>query len=138
MKRVVAGVCVALGMVCTAGEETVVLAHHSIAAVYDSKQSVTIEAVIVEFHFVNPHPYLIVSGAEPGGMVEAWNLELDNRGELVAVGVTATTLRPGDRVRVTGSRSRTERRNLYVRSLVRGADGFEYEQAGSSPRIKTR
>jgi hypothetical protein len=116
----------------------VVSAHHSIAAVYDSKQSVTIDAVLVEFHFVNPHPYLIASGAEPGGATEAWHLELDNRAELVAVGVTATTLKPGDRVRVTGSRSRTEAKNLYVRTLVRGADGFEYAQVGSSPRIKTR
>src|SRR5262245_24164285 len=36
-------------------------AHHSIAAVYDSSKPVTIEGVVSRFHFVNPHPYLIVT-----------------------------------------------------------------------------
>ncbi len=127
-----------VAMVVALVASTIVSAHHSIAAVYDSRQAVAIDAVIVEFHFVNPHPYLVVSGAEPGGVPEVWNLELDNRGELAAVGVTATTFAPGDRVRVSGSRSRTVRRNLYVRKMTRTSDGLEYEQVGSSPRLKTR
>jgi hypothetical protein len=115
-----------------------VSAHHSISAVYDSKQSVTVEGVVTEFHFVNPHPYLVIEGKEQGSEARPWHLEMDNRGELAAIGVTKDTLRPGDRVVVTGSRSRTERQSLYVRKLVRPADGFEYEQVGSSPRVKRR
>ena len=50
--------------------------------------------------------------------------------------MTAETLKPGDRLVVTGSQSRTEPRNLYVRKLVRPADGFEYEQVGASPVVR--
>jgi NADPH:quinone reductase-like Zn-dependent oxidoreductase len=81
---------------------------------------------------------VIATGSEAGGTPSSWHLELDNLGELAAVGVTARTFRPGDRVVVMGSRSRTERHSLYVRKLVRAADGFEYEQVGASPRVRTR
>jgi NADPH:quinone reductase-like Zn-dependent oxidoreductase len=113
-------------------------AHHSIAAVYDANQPVTVEGVVTQFRFVNPHPYIVISGQEDGGAMQPWHLEMDNRGELVAAGMTAETIRPGDRVVVTGSRSRTVRQNLYIRRLVRPADGFEYEQVGNSPRISQR
>jgi NADPH:quinone reductase-like Zn-dependent oxidoreductase len=115
-----------------------VSAHHSIAAVYDVNQSVTVEGVVIQFRFVNPHPYVVISGQEEGGTVQPWHLEMDNRGELAAAGMTAETIRPGDRVVVTGSRSRTVRQNLYIRKLVRQEDGFEYEQVGNSPRIRQR
>ncbi len=114
------------------------LAHHSISAVYDAKQQVSIEGVVTEFRFVNPHPYVVVTVSGPGATSTPWHLEMDNRGELAAVGMAADTFRAGDRVVVSGSRSRTEQRNLYVRKLTRPADGFEYEQVGSSPRIRRR
>jgi hypothetical protein len=112
-------------------------AHHSIAGVYDSSQPVTIDAVVAEFAFVNPHPYLVVDVAESGGRLQSWRLELDNRYELVAAGMSANTLMPGDRVTVTGSRARNGTRGLYVRRLDRPSDGFRYEQVGASPRIRT-
>jgi len=113
-------------------------AHHSISAVYDDKQRVSFEAVIAEFRFVNPHPYLVVSVPEAGGGQVTWHLELDNRSELAGLGMTAESLHPGDRITVTASRSRTERRSGYVRKLIRPSDGFEYEQVGFSPRIRHR
>jgi hypothetical protein len=49
--------------------------------------------------------------------------------------MTSRTLTAGDRIVATGSRGRTQRTSLYVRRLDRAADGFWYEQVGSSPRI---
>lgn len=117
-------------------------AHHSIAGVYDSSQPVTIDGVVAEFAFVNPHPYVVVDvadsgGTGTGGRSQPWRLELDNRFELVGIGMAADTLKPGDRVVVTGSRARNGTRGLYVRRLDRPADGFRYEQVGASPRIRT-
>ena len=111
-------------------------AHHSIAAVYDSARQQRLEAVVTEFQFVNPHPFVIVT-VEADGAEESWRLEMDNRFELAGVGMTDTTLKPGDRVVVTGSLGRTEPRILYVRQLDRPADGFRYEQVGSRPRVST-
>ena len=35
-------------------------AHHSIAGVYDSSRQVTIEGIITQFHFINPHPFVVM------------------------------------------------------------------------------
>jgi hypothetical protein len=107
-------------------------AHHSIAAVYDSARQQRVEGVVAEFQFVNPHPFVIVTVD-----AESWRLEMDNRFELQGVGMTAETLRPGDRVVVTGSLGRNDPRTLYIRRLDRPADGFRYEQVGSRPRVGT-
>jgi hypothetical protein len=111
--------------------------HHSIAGVYDASQRVTIEGVVTRFHFVNPHPFVVVDVTGDGGASTQWRLELDNRSELTDVGMTAETLKPGDRIVVTGSRARSGSQELYVRRLDRPADGFQYEQVGASPRIRT-
>ena len=111
-------------------------AHHSISAVYDSTRQQRIEGVVAEFQFVNPHPFVIVT-VDAGGGGERWRLEMDNRFELADVGMTSATLKPGDRVVVTGSLGRTEPRTLYIRQLDRPADGFRYEQVGSRPRVNT-
>ena len=110
--------------------------HHSIAGVYDSSRKVTIEGVISEFQFINPHPFVIMDVTKGGKKLEQWKLEMDNRSELVEIGVTSQTLRPGDRVIVTGSPGRTQPQSLYIGKLDRPSDGFQYEQVGSTPRIR--
>ena len=108
-------------------------AHHSISAVYDASRRAAIEGVVAEFQFVNPHPFVIVTVQGSSGP-ETWRLELDNRFELARIGITAETLRPGDRISASGSGGRSDPFSLYVRRLDR-SDGFSYEQVGSSPRI---
>ena len=110
-------------------------AHHSISSVYDANRATAIDGVISAFHFVNPHPYVEIDVTESTGASTHWRVELDNRHELAAVGMTATTLRPGDRVVIRGSAARDGSRSLYARSLQRRADGFLYEQVGTSPRV---
>jgi len=106
--------------------------HHSIAGVYDSSRQVSLEGVVAEFHFVNPHPFLIVEVNN-----ELWKLEMDNLSELVEVGMTKETLKSGDRVVVSGSPARSiPLRGLYIRKLDRPSDGFRYEQVGTRPRVR--
>lgn len=112
-------------------------AHHSIAGVYDSSREATIDATVSQFHFVQPHPYVLVD-VRRGAAAEQWHLELDNRWELADIGFTEATLKPGDRVVVSGSLARREPRRMYVRRLDRPADGFGYEQVGNRPRARTR
>jgi len=117
-----------------AGSATAAVAHHSIAGVYDSKSSVTVDGFVSEFHFVNPHPFVIVS-ADRNGHPETWKLELDNRFELVDAGMKTDTLKAGDRIVARGSRARDGSRSLYALRIDRPADGFYMEQVGSSPKI---
>jgi len=111
------------------------LAHHSISGVYDGSRHVTIEGHVVEFQFVNPHPFLIVATESDAKSSRTWRLEMDNRYELADIGVTAKTFKPGDRVIATGSAARADDRGLYLMKLDRPADGLRYEQVGTSPRI---
>ena len=113
-------------------------AHHSIVSIYDSSNPISFDAVVVDFQFVNPHPFVVVDRIERDGQTQQWRLELDNRGELAGVGMTSTTLRKGDRVTITGGPARDRSRAVYVRRLERPADGFWYEQVGSSPRVGRR
>jgi hypothetical protein len=108
--------------------------HHSIAAAYDRARPVKLDGVVVEFAMVQPHPFLIVE-VRNGGDAVRWKGELDNRHELVGIGMTAETLKPGDRVILSGNGGRTQPQSLYVYRLDRPADGFWYEQVGMSPRI---
>ena len=114
----------------------VVQGHHSIAAVYDRARPVRLDAVLVEFAMVQPHPYVVVAVGN-GDQAVRWRGELDNRHELIAIGMTASTLKTGDRLVISGSQSRTQPNSLYVLRLERPADGFWYEQIGMSPRIGT-
>ncbi len=109
-------------------------AHHSIAGMYDEGHAVTLDGAVAEFHFVNPHPFVLLVAKDERGQEQTWKLELDNRWELVDVGMSPTTLKPGDRLTVTGSRAWKQPNALYVRRMQR-ADGFRYEQVGFSPKV---
>lgn len=111
-------------------------AHHSIAAVYDAGQRLTIEGVVTRFEFIHPHPFLHIDVVDQaGGPAVSWRLEMDNRFELAAIGVTAGTFIQGDHVVVTGTRERSGGPGLYLYRLERKADGLVYQQVGFSPRL---
>jgi hypothetical protein len=103
---------------------------------YDQSKRVTVDGSIAEFHFVNPHPFLLVDMSDTRGRTERWHLEMDNRRELVDIGMKEDTFRVGDRVVASGSPGRTQSRILYVWKLDRPTDGLAYEQIGGSPRIQ--
>ena len=110
--------------------------HHSLTD-YDPTSRVTLTASVREFHFVNPHPFLVVDG-RLGSDAQVWRLELDNRRELVAIGMTSSTFGRGDQIVVSGAPGRDRRPILYVRELDRAEDGLRYEQVGSTPRMSVR
>jgi hypothetical protein len=111
-------------------------AHHSFGAIYDQQQDLALEGTVREFAFIHPHPLLLIDVPDAGGTVQTWRAEMDNRYELEAIGVTARTFRPGDRVRVNGSPGRTQAGILYLWKLVRPADGLRYEQIGQTPYLR--
>jgi hypothetical protein len=130
MQRWIAAAAIGIGISGPA-----VSAHHSISSYYDGDRQVTIQAIVTQFLFVTPHPILVVDVANDGGAVQQWRLEMDNRSELSGVGMTADTLKSGDRLVVRGSPGRNQPQTLYIRRLDRAADGFWYEQVSTSPRI---
>ena len=115
----------AVTLVCCGAAE----AHHSIAGMYDEGHPVTLDGSVLEFHFVNPHPFVLLKAND-----KTWKLELDNRWELIDAGMSATTLKPGDQLTVTGGPAYKQPNAMYVRRMQR-VDGFLYEQVGFSPKV---
>ena len=109
-------------------------AHHSLSG-YDQGRDVRADGVVEEFHFVNPHPILMIAVTDPSGVRQIWRLEMDNLHELDEIGISRTTFKPGDRVTISGNPDRTEPREIYLRRLDRPSDGLHYEQTGSRPRL---
>jgi hypothetical protein len=97
-------------------------AHHSISGVYDSSRKATVEGVVLEFQLINPHPMLLIDVKDRAGNTQHWRLEMDNRGELAAIGVTANTFSPGERVVVSGSLARAAAQ--YVSPQARPSRGW--------------
>jgi len=110
-------------------------AHHSISAVYDTTRQITVEGRVTQFLFVNPHPVLVIDATEDDGAPQPWRLEMDNRSELVEIGIDSATFRAGDHVIATGSAGRKSSQSLYAMKIERRSDGLLYEQIGFSPRI---
>ena len=113
-----------------------VAAHHSISAVYDSRKQATLTGSVREFQFVNPHPWIGLDVADDDGTMRRWRLELDNRWELVEIGMQADTFKPGDLIVARGSAGRDGARAVYVLRLDRASDGLHYEQNGPSPSLR--
>ena len=112
-------------------------AHHSISGMYDSRRDVRVEGVVTQFDFINPHAFITIEARETGRAPQQWRVELDDRGELSGIGMTAQTLRPGDQVIVVGSPARREANRLYLARLDRPADGYSFEQVGGRPRLRS-
>jgi len=110
-------------------------AHHAITAIYDNSKPITLQGTVVEFHFVNPHPFLTIDVVDDRGTHQSWQLEMDNRFELVDVGMNGDTFKTGERVVVRGGPARGRSNAVYALRIDRPSDGFRYEQVGTSPRI---
>jgi Family of unknown function (DUF6152) len=124
------------GFVAVAISGAGINAHHSLSGSYDTSREITVEGVVTVFQFVNPHPFVTISIEAQNGEKQLWRLEMDNRSELVEIGMSSGTLKPGDRVVVRGSPGRSDAKTIYIRRLDRSSDGLRYEQIGSTPTVQ--
>ena len=81
-------------------------AHHGTGISYDSSKAWTRDAVVTEFKYLNPHPYIFLDVSMDGGKVVNWGAEIaPNIAELVKNGWskkrTEEALKPGTKVKVT-------------------------------------
>jgi len=72
-------------------------AHHSFA-IYDANNPRTLEGVVREFRWTNPHSYIVLTVTNDDGSETDWELEQGPINMLSRQGWTPTTLEPGDRI----------------------------------------
>jgi Family of unknown function (DUF6152) len=106
-------------------------AHHSASATYDPNAEITIEGTLVGIQLMNPHSFMTVQVAERSGSKTRWTAEwLSYRG-LETAGVTRATLRPGDRLMLSGLPARrAEEKRILLRRIERPADGWHWSGSG--------
>jgi hypothetical protein len=102
-------------------------AHHSFARYYFESQSTSIEGEVQEFQYRNPHALLLVRAADDTGQMRVYTAEWGGPSRLARAGIQGHTLKPGDRVIVTGSPGRNPSEyKLHLKGLHRPADGLRW------------
>ena len=78
-----------------------VYAHHSGAGV-DRTKTVIVEGTVKAFKWGNPHSWLEVEVANGKGGSDVWNWEMNPPSWLVRNGWKSTSVKSGDKIKVTG------------------------------------
>ena len=116
-----------------------VLAHHGDAGRYEDNVMV-LTGTVVDLQLVDPHS-VIVFDVEENGQQVRWQAELNGRGGLTkAFGWTRNTLKPGDKITLTGRRVKsgapymnlTDRANVVMTDT--GKEIFRTNNYGTEER----
>jgi hypothetical protein len=99
-----------------------VSAHHGSGISYDMEHLWNTKATVVEFHYANPHPWLVFDRTNDKGEVEHWTAELvTNPTFLLRAGWTKTrseeALKPGTLVELTLGTSKVGGFNGCIRDI---------------------
>ena len=78
------------------------LAHHSFAAEYDSRKTITVHGVVQKVAWVNPHAYVWVDVKDENGKVVTYAFESLSPNALMRGGWSRNSLKAGDEVTVDG------------------------------------
>ncbi len=104
------------------------LAHHSFAATYTVDKEITVEGTLTQFMYRNPHSFVKMLGPDSDGHMQTWSIEWGGGAQLSQSHVTRFTLKPGDKVIVTGNPGRDPAEHrIRLHKIVRPADGWKWE-----------
>ena len=82
-------------------------AHHSFGAEYDATKPITISGVLTKIEWTNPHSFIYLDVTDEKGNVANWKMEGYPPNVLYRNGWQKDlTMKPGDKITVTGWRSR--------------------------------
>ena len=115
-KRFLAGVVV-VGLIAAVP----VLAHHSLAGVYDLNKTERATGIVQKFAFTNPHGALHIAIKDKQGEAKVWQLTTGSANVLTNAGVTATgpnRVKNGDTIEVTFNPAINGATIGFLRSIV--------------------
>ena len=89
-------------------------AHHSLS-IYDRNQSKTVEGVVKEFRFANPHARILLLVASADGAMKEWDFEGGGVRRLTEREITVNMIAKGDKISVSYNPMRDgSARGLFV------------------------
>ena len=93
---------VVTGMLVLFGSLTMPLAAHHSGTMFEEKKTVTLEGVVKEFQYTNPHSWLLVDVTNKDGSVTTWGFEAEGPSTLARAGIKPSDFAAGTRISITG------------------------------------
>jgi uncharacterized protein DUF6152 len=106
-------------------------AHHS-GVMFEEQKEVTLEGVVKEFQFTNPHSWLLVDVTGKDGSVTTWGFEAEGPTTLIRNGIRPADFRVGTKLTITGHPMKDGRPAALWVKAVR-ADGKDFYPSGRRP-----
>jgi len=101
-----------------------ILAHHSFRAEYVETQTVTVTGTVTKVSWSNPHVMLDMNVKDDSGKLANWKMELASPNGLMRQGWKVDSLKPGDRVAVSGYAARDGSHLMNARKVILGGKSF--------------
>ena len=98
------------------------LAHHASNLDYDENTVGTVDGVVFDIFWANPHIHIYLTVANDDGSNETWDMEGPNLNSLRRRGVSRGAIEVGDRLAITGTLGRDGTRRIWAESIVK-SDG---------------
>ena len=120
-------------VVLLAGLAVPVAAHHSGAGV-DRTKTITVQGVVKEFRWTNPHSWIDLDVVNAKGGTDLWSIEMNPPPFLIRAGWKSSTLKPGDKVSVTLNPIRSgEPGGIFVSVTLADGKVFGGRAGGAAP-----
>jgi hypothetical protein len=100
-------------------------AHHS-ATMFEQTKTITVEGVVKEFQWTNPHSWLLVDVTDKNGKVTTWGFEAEGPSTLQRAGIRPSEFKAGTRVTITG-RPMKDGRPAAIWVLAVRSDGKKFD-----------
>jgi hypothetical protein len=100
-------------------------AHHS-ATMFEQTKQITVEGVVKEFQYTNPHSWLLVDVKNADGSVTTWGFEAEGPSTLTRAGIRKSDFMPGTELSITGHPMRDGRPAASWIKATRG-DGKDFD-----------
>lgn len=103
------------------------VAHHSFPATYHVEQMTSISGEVVQFLFRNPHSFVHIMAPDKAGKMQRWAVEWGGGAALARERITSTTLKPGDKVTISGNPGRVVAdHRIRMQRITRPKDGWTW------------
>lgn len=109
-------------------------AHHS-RAMFDVNVLISVEGVVTDVQWRNPHMWITLEVPGPNGTTESWGFEGSGPSSMVASGISPQILKVGHRVKIIAhpARDRSKRTAEFMGMEVNG----KFYSRGTGSNIRT-
>lgn len=92
-------------------------AHHAVASVYDLNKEIVLEGELTKVNFRNPHSNLLFAVPNSDGTSTEWVLTTASLQVLTRAGVSSSSIKPGEALKITVLPARNGNPAGFIRRL---------------------